>query len=273
MTPNPPFSASDERPAGRVERFETVAALQEEAVASFAAAAIAAIRDRGRFMVALSGGSTPRDVYARLASGTAPGSQIAWERVQFFWGDERHVPPDHPDSNFRMAYDAMLSRLGIDGDAIWRIKGEYPDASIAADEYEHDLRRAFGVHGHAWSGAVAPADGTLPRFDLVLLGMGPDGHCASIFPGTQAVREERRLVVANWVPQFNTSRITLTAPVLNNADAVIFLVQGDDKADALASVLEGPSDPDRFPSQLIRPRHGNVRWLVEAAAARQLTRQ
>lgn len=225
-------------------------------------------------MVALAGGTTPRGVYARLADDRALRSQIAWEQVRFFWGDERHVPPDHPDSNFRMAHDAMLGRLPVDPSHMWRIKGEYHDASQAAEEYEHDLQRVFGL---GRPGAAVRSDGPpeladqLPRFDLVLLGMGAEGHTASLFPGTAALHEPHRLVVANWVDKLDTARITLTPRVLNNAAEVLFLVHGADKAEALSAVLDGPYEPDRLPAQLIHPRDGRVRWLVDPTAARLLS--
>jgi len=248
---------------GEVLRAPDVATLQRMAAELFVTAALDATRARGVFTVVLSGGTTPKGVYERLADDEALRNQVPWESVLFFWGDERHVPPDHPDSNFRMANEAMLRRLPLDPNHVWRIKGEYQDASKAADEYERDLRRIVG--SNVGGGAM------LPRFDLVLLGMGADGHTASLFPGTAAVHEQRRLVMANRVPRFDTDRITLTAPVLNNGSDVMFLVQGADKADALHAVLEGPQDPERLPSQLIRPRHGRLRWLVDPAAAARLS--
>jgi len=158
----------------------------------------------------------------------------------------------------------MLSRLAIDPGQVWRIKGEYEDASKAADEYEDELRNVAAAN------RTVDEDG-MPRFDLVLLGMGPDGHTASLFPGTAALHEQRRLVVSNRVAKFDTERITLTAPALNNASDVLFLIHGADKAEALRAVLEGPYDPERLPSQLIRPRHGRLRWLVDPTAAGRLS--
>jgi 6-phosphogluconolactonase len=234
--------------------FSSVEALHETAAGFFVDAAVDAIRQRGAFVVALSGGTTPRSVYALLARDDRWRLRVRWDQVHFFWGDERHVPPDHPDSNFRMAREAMLDRLPVDPGKIWRIKGEYPDAARAADEYERDLRRLFAAG--------------LPRFDLVLLGMGPDGHTASLFPGTQALHEQHRLAVANRVLELGTVRITLTLPVLNEAAEVLFLVHGADKAVALEAVLEGPPRPLEFPAQSIKPRQGRVRWLVDPAAAR-----
>jgi 6-phosphogluconolactonase len=245
---------------GELRQVESVDALHAAGAETFASEAAQAVQARGSFNVALAGGSTPKGVYSLLATDARLRSQVAWNRVRFFWGDERHVPPDHAESNFRMAREAMLEPLGIDASRIWRMKGEYPIASKAADEYETALRAAFSL----------PA-GQFPRFDLVLLGMGPDGHTASLFPGTDAVREQHRLAVANHVPRLATDRITLTAPVLNNAAAVVFLIHGGDKAQRLREVLEGPFDPERLPAQLVRPPAGRLVWLVDRSAAALLT--
>ena len=217
------------------------------------------IEDRGVFNVALSGGSTPRGLFSLLASDETLRAQVQWKKINFFWGDERHVPPDDPDSNFHMANEALLSKLSIDPKRIWRIKAELENVEAAAEEYEFKLTGHFHL-----------TDGQLPRFDLVLLGMGPDGHTASLFPGTKALHEQERMVVSNWVGKFDTDRITLTARVLNNAAAVVFLVSGDDKAPALKSVLEGPFEPEQLPAQLIRPADGFLLWLVDQQAARLL---
>lgn len=245
---------------GELRRFPSLQDLQTAAASLFAAEATHAIAEQGVFRVALSGGSTPRAVFSQLADDPALRSRINWMKVLFFWGDERHVPPDHPDSNYRMASEAMLDRLPIDRRHVYRMKGEDPDAARAAAEYEATLRAAFDLK-----------PGDLPRFDLLMLGMGPDGHAASLFPGTTALHETRRLVVANHVPQLNTDRITLTAPALNAAALVLFLVTGEDKAPALKEVLEGPSNPERFPSQLVRPTQGELLWFVDPDASRLLT--
>jgi 6-phosphogluconolactonase len=246
--------------AAEISRVEDVSGLHAAGAALFVDAAVAAQRQRGIFSVVLAGGSTPKGVYSRLADDAALGSQVQWAKVLWFWGDERHVGPGHPDSNYRMAREAMLDRLPIDPGSVWRIKGEYDDAARAAEEYERDLRTALNVR-----------DGQVPQFDLILLGMGADGHTASLFPGTSALRETRRLAVANRVGKLATERITLTVPVLNNAADVFFLVHGADKAEALKAVLEGPYEPERFPAQLIQPGHGRLRWLVDKAAARLLS--
>jgi 6-phosphogluconolactonase len=259
---------------GELHRVSSVEALHASAAAMFVSSAVQAVSVHGTFAVALAGGTTPRGVYARLAEDATLRSQVPWDNVHFFWGDERHVAPDHPDSNFRMAREAMLDRLAIDPTHVWRIKGEYESASEAADAYEHDLRQFFRVGRTGEAGAVGeqglPA-ADVPRFDLVLLGLGPDGHTASLFPGTDALREQRRFAVSNWVAKLESQRITLTAPVLNNAADVLFLVHGTDKAEALKAVLEGPYQPEHLPAQLIRPARGRLRWLVDQTAAHLLT--
>jgi 6-phosphogluconolactonase len=208
-----------------------------------------AIAAKDSFMVALSGGSTPKGMHSLLATEFV--SAIAWDRVCFFWGDERHVPPDHPDSNYRMAYETLLSRVPADPGKIFRVPAENPDANAAASEYEQTLRTVFRLQG-----------GETPRFDLILLGLGPDGHTASLFPRTSALRENSRLVVANWVEKLDTDRITFTLPVLNNAANVDFLVAGKDKAPAVESVFNSDSDPSEFPAKLVRPPHGQLLWML-----------
>jgi 6-phosphogluconolactonase len=218
------------------------------------------LRTKEFFAIALSGGSTPRSLLALLATDASFRANMPWDKIHFFWGDERHVPPDHPESNYRMANETMLSKVPVPAVNIHRIRAEEDDASKTAEEYEEELLTFFKLEA-----------GQLPRFDCVLLGMGPDGHTASLFPGTAAVHERERLVVANWVEKFKTYRITLTAHVLNNADTIIFLISGKDKAVALQSVLEGRKQPEHLPAQLIRPKHGNLLWLVDQAAAGKLT--
>lgn len=222
--------------------------------------AVEAVRDKGLFTFVLAGGSTPKNLYSLLASCNEPfRAQLPWDSIHFFWGDERHVPPDHPDSNYRMALEAMLSGVPVPSENIHRIKSENRVAASAADEYEETLREFFRL-----------TEGQLPRFDLILLGIGPDAHMASIFPGSHSINEKNRLVVAPWVDKFKSSRITLTPPVLNNAAAVIFLVTGAEKAKALHEVLEGEYQPERFPAQLIRGNKGRVLWLVDRQAAMML---
>jgi 6-phosphogluconolactonase len=234
------------------------ASLFRAGAAEFLGAAAASIETRGSFSVALSGGSTPRGMFALLVSDEFR-DRIRWDRVFFFWGDERHVPPDNPDSNFRVAREALLSHLSLGEDQVFRVPAENPDAAAAAYEYEVTMRHYFGL-----------SDGQFPRFDLVLLGMGPDGHTASLFPGTKALLEKTCVVVANWVGKFNTNRITMTAPAINAAARVVFLIGGEDKAPALKAVLEGPLEPSQLPAQLIQPRNGSLLWLCDRAAAQLL---
>jgi len=244
----------------RIVCVENSAVLADVSARTFVDRAVQAIETNGSFRVALAGGNTPRAVYARIATDTAFASRIDWRRVQFFFGDERHVPPEHRESNFRMAREALFDRLPIRADQICRIKGEYDDPSRAAREYEATLQQQFALLPGEW-----------PRFDLVLLGMGPDGHTASLFPGIEALTERHRLVVSSWIKKFQTSRITLTMPVLNNADAVMFMVAGQDKAEAVATVLEDPPDPLRFPAQSIQPARGDLLWLIDRAAGAGLS--
>ena len=230
--------------------------LFEAAAAEFAAQASAAVRDNGKFTVALSGGSTPKTLYSLLA--TKPG--IPWDKIYFFWGDERHVPPDDPESNYRMANQALLSRVPVRAENIFRIHSEEKDAAAAALQYEQTLKDVFHL-----------SPGTFPRFDLIFLGVGPDGHTASLFPGTSALTEMQRLVVANWVPKFNTDRITFTFPVLNAAACVIFVMSGADKAPILQNVLENTAAD--LPSQKVRPVNGKLIWMVDEPAASTLSRR
>ena len=235
-------------------------AITRRAAEEFVTAAAAAVARSGSFIVALSGGSTPKALYSLLVEDSSYRGRVPWEKLRLFFGDERHVPPDHQDSNFRMATEAMISRSPLKPEQVTRIKGEYDDAEKAALEYEQALRAYFKLE-----------DGELPRFDLVLLGMGDEGHTASLFPGTKALHAAHRIVVRNWIGKLYTERITLTAPAINNANQVIFLVTRADKAPALKAVLEGPYEPEQLPAQLIQPKHGKVLWLVDQAAGSMLT--
>jgi len=234
-------------------------AIAQTAAAEFVDAAREAVCAKGSFSVALSGGSTPKALYALLLNNGPLRAMMPWDKIQFFFGDERHVPPDDAESNFRMASEAMLAEAPIDSKQVHRIKGEIENAAEAAAEYERDLRVSFRLE-----------TGQLPRFDLVLLGMGPEGHTASLFPGTKALKEDQRLVVSNWVGKLYTDRITLTPLVLNNAARVVLMVHGAEKASALKAVLEGPYEPDQLPVQMIRPKQGKLLWLVDPAAASML---
>lgn len=240
--------------------FPTSAALMTAAADLFVATAQAAVTDHGRFAVALSGGSTPRGLNTLLASD-AYRSQVPWENVWFYWGDERCVAPDNQESNYHMAVETLLSRVPARSEHVFRMPAELPDPEVAANDYAATLRETFELD-----------EDEVPAFDLILLGMGPDGHTASLFPGTSALDVRDRLVAANYVPMLNAHRITLTVPVLNAASSVAFLVAGADKADALAAVLEGELDPRTYPSQLISPVAGQLTWLLDSAAAAKLQR-
>lgn len=236
--------------------------IAQTAAAEFLDAAQETLRTKGFFSVALAGGSTPKALYGLLATNPLLRPLVPWSKIQFFFGDERHVPPDDPESNFRMASEAMLAKAPVDSKQVHRIKGEIKSAAEAAAEYETDLQASFRLDA-----------GQLPRFDLVLLGMGPEGHTASLFPGTKALKEDRRLVASNWVGKLYTDRITLTPPVLNNAARVVFMVHGAEKAPALKAVLEGPYEPEQLPAQIIQPKEGKVLWLADPTAAGMLARQ
>lgn len=231
----------------------------------FVASAAAATQARGRFTVALAGGSTPDALYALLATD-AYARRVDWTRVEVFWGDERCVPPDDPASNYGGARRRLLDRVRVPVANVHRIEGER-DAAQAAAAYERVLRATFATP----LGPPRTEPGTC--FDLVLLGLGDDGHTASLFPDTAAVRESERWVVAHAVDAAPSWRITLTPPVLNAAAGVLFLVAGREKARALRRVLEGPHAPDELPAQAIAPRAGRLRWMVDTAAASELGRR
>jgi len=223
-----------------------------------ASAASEAVAERGRFTIALSGGSTPKSLYTLLATNAR--TSLPWDRMFFFFGDERHVPPTDPESNYRMADEAMLSKIPVSQSNVFRVIAENPDAKAAADAYEQTLRKFFSLEA-----------GQVPSFDLILLGMGPDGHTASLFPGTEGLQEKSKLVVANWVEKLKTSRISLTLPVLNGARCVAFLVSGTDKAAVLKSVLEGDAPGEQYPAKLVRLAQGKLIWLLDRAAASGLS--
>lgn len=229
---------------------EDPAALARAAAEEVARRADEAVAARGAFTWALSGGSTPRALYALLADPAAGfRDRIPWARTEVFFGDERNVPPDHPDSNHRMASEALLSHVPVA--AVHRIEGERP-AGEAADRYAALLRQRFGA-------------GAPPRLDLVLLGLGADGHAASLFPGSPALEERARWVSAAWVPALGAHRITLTLPVLDAAAAVLFLVAGRDKAGPLRALLA--PGPPTIPAARVRPEAGALRVLADRAAA------
>ncbi len=230
-----------------VQIFDGPEQLAEAAARAFAERAAEAIAGRGRFAVALAGGSTPEATYSVLARDYA--EVVDWPNVHVFFGDERSVPPDHEDSNYRTAKEALLDRVPV-GSA-HPMRGELPPEEAAA-AYEEGLRQFFGEEP--------------PAFDLIMLGIGGDGHTASLFPETSALEVTDRLVVANPVLKLDTTRITLTAPVLNAARAVFFLVAGEDKAEALKEILVGDPDPRAYPASLVQPPGGPT-WMVDRAAA------
>lgn len=243
----------------QVDVFADSEALTAAAARRFVLLATKAVEDHGVFAVALSGGSTPKALYRLMAADQTIRSEIPWAKVHFFFGDERHVPPDHAESNFRMANEAMFQGLPPDQLHIHRVLGELARASQAAEQYEADLREFFEPRGLLDEG--------FSRFDLILLGMGPDGHTASLFPNSSGLEEKDRWVVANWVEKFKTDRITMTFPVLNSAAEVIVFVSGPEKAQVLADVLDPATDGKQYPVQGVRPRHGIKRWMLDAAAA------
>lgn len=225
------------------------AAVAAEAAERLVRAAEEAIALSSRFSVALAGGSTPRALFELLA-GDAYRNRVDWPNVHVYFGDERTVPPDHRDSNYGMARATLLSKVPIPETQVHRMRGEI-DPQEAAKEYGQLLKDQFG-------------DGGL---DLILLGMGDDGHTASLFPGTPALAEPKHRAFANPVPKLNTTRITMTAPFINRAREVLITVTGANKASRLSEVLEGPRDTERLPVQLIQPTTGKLTWLVDAAAA------
>lgn len=234
-----------------VRVYEDKQELAEAAARDFAERAAEAIEDRGRFTVALAGGSTPKATYEILARDYADG--VDWSRVHVFFGDERTVPPDHEDSNYRMAREALLDHVPIG--SVHRMRGELSPEEAAAS-YENELREFFG--------------GNLPSLDLVMLGIGEDGHTASLFPNTPALDVTDRWVVENPVEKLDTVRLTLTKPVINAARAVVFAVAGEGKAEALREILEGEVDPHDYPAKFVQPAGGAV-WMVDRSASVRLS--
>src|ERR1700676_1290795 len=227
-------------------------AIARRAAEEFVKMAQSAVGRKGSFTVALSGGSTPKLLYSLLATDADLRANVPWDKMQLFFGDERHVAPDDPQSNFKMASESMITKAPLKPEQVNRMKGEYPDAERAAKEYEQDLRAHFHLK-----------DPDLPRLDLVLAGMGDEGHTLSLFPGTKALHAQGRAVVRNWVGKLYTERITITAPVANNAEMILFMVAGKEKALALKGVLEGPYEPEQLPAQLLQPTNGKLLWLVD----------
>src|ERR1700730_1240752 len=236
----------DDAPALSMRAAEEIAHIAGEAICM-----------HGEFTLCLTGGSTPAKTYELMA--TRFKLSVDWKEVQFFWGDERCVPPSDPASNYEMANRTMLSKLALNPSQIHRIRGEDTPADAARD-YEEELRSFFAL-----------ADGDFPRFNLVLLGLGDNAHTLSLFPGDSAIHERERLAIAVKVDAPEPFRFTLTAPVANHAARVMLVVGGAAKAQAVKEVLEGPRDPDRFPAQLIQPADGELVWLLDKSAARLLS--
>jgi 6-phosphogluconolactonase len=243
-------------PEPRVQVFDDPERVAEAAARRVAEVARESISENGVFSLALAGGSTPRRVYELLAGDELRGL-VDWNNTHVFFGDERAVAPDDPDSNYRMAFESLLSRVPVPEKNVHRIEG-LGDAAANASRYESEMRGLFGD------------DAEWPRLDLVLLGMGDDGHTASLFPDTAALGERRAWAAANWVENLGAWRVTLTAPALNAARRVLFIVTGAGKAERLREVIRGERDPARLPSQLIRPRDGAPEWFVDRAAAGRL---
>lgn len=240
-----------------VIKLSDLEALSQDAARRWLSIAQKAVTERGKFSVALSGGNTPRRLYQIMASSPYK-EQAPWAQTYIFWGDERRVPPSDDQSDYKMARETLLDFVPVPPENINRMLGEGL-ASAAVRDYETRLDRFFGLDERDW-----------PRFDLVLLGLGPDGHTASMFPGTRAVSDVTNKVIVFEVPQLKVERMTLTRRVFNNARNVIFLVSGADKAPALAATLEGPDLPSKYPARVINPTDGNLIWLVDQAASAEL---
>ena len=238
-----------------IEVLPDLEALSLRAASIFVSASKNSIAAKKRFAVAISGGSTPRRLYTLLGS-EAYRDQVDWQHVHFFWADERCVPKDDEASNFRIAFDALLSKIALPQENIHRIKGEEaPDK--AARDYEEEIRRFFG-------------ESERPGFDLIILGMGEDGHTASLFPGSKSLEETVKLAIPVYLEKPGKNRITLTLPVLNSADQILFLVAGPSKAAVLSKVLGEGEKKKGFPVGLVRPDHGSMIWLIDQEAARKL---
>lgn len=232
--------------------------LNQIAAEKFISIAQKAIAENDKFTVALAGGSTPKSLYKLLASESFR-SQVDWQKVFFFFGDERNVSIDSDESNFRMAKENLLEPLQISPANIFRWQTEFADAEKTAECYEKTIIEFFDLE-----------ESEFPRFDLILLGMGDDGHTASLFPFSKALSETRHIAVVNFVEKFDASRLTFTFPTINNASNVVFLVSGENKANALKEILEGEFKPEKFPSQNINPENGNLFWLIDRQAAKLL---
>jgi 6-phosphogluconolactonase len=219
----------------------------------FVCAAIRSVRDRGVFQAAISGGKSPRGMYQRLAESQW-SLHVPWEHTHIFFTDERCVPPDHEDSNYKLAEDLLLSRVPIPPENVHRFPAELPPEE-AADRYENEIRSQLGHE---------------PHFDLIVLGMGTDTHTASLFPNSPALEETRRLAVANWVEKLSTNRLTLTIPVLNAAREALILAFGESKAEPVRTAIQGDTDVHAHPVQAIRPANSRLIWILDHASASEL---
>jgi len=241
-----------------IKVFPNCDALSREAAELVVTLSSRSVQEKGSFSVALSGGSTPRTLYQILASSDFR-ERVPWFSVHLFWGDERCVPPEHPDSNYRMVREFLLSKVPIPAENIHRMAGETKPKQ-GSDLYEKELRKFF-------------LGSDFPAFDLILLGLGEDGHTASLFPFSSALKESSRLVVPVSVQNILHQRLTLTLPVMNHAADILFLVAGREKARILAQVLDERTEPDRIPASAVRPRSGRLFWFVDEAAASLLKNQ
>jgi 6-phosphogluconolactonase len=233
--------------------------LSHEAAQYIIRVAQESIVTHGRFTLALSGGNTPKKLYGLLASEPY-ASQIDWNLVEIFWSDERCVPPDSPDSNYHMAQEVLLSKVPIPANQIHRTPADEADRDAASEAYAQEMRNVFGTNG-------------VPKFDLIQLGMGPEGHTASLFPHQASLHEQQRLVMPVSVPKPPPARLTFTPPLLNAAAHILFLVTGTDKEEAVQAVLEGDHQPDEYPAQIVQPSQGEVTWMLDTAAAAALKKR
>ncbi len=243
---------------GELQEYGDAERLANAAAELFVGGAGESIKARGRFRIALSGGSTPRRVYALLAT-EAFSSRVDWDHVDLFWGDERYVPPDDRDSNYRMTAETLLRHVPVPSESIHRVPTEASPPQATADAYEETIRRVFG-DSHS-----------VPRFDLIYLGLGTNGHTASLFPHSPALKKTSRLVLADFVAEVSTWRITMSVTLLNRGRTVAFLIAGEEKAQVLRDVLLGPRDPERLPAQLIAPE-GKLLFMADEVAATLVSR-
>jgi 6-phosphogluconolactonase len=236
--------------------FQDIEKLSQSAADYIVRVAREAVADHGNFTIALSGGSTPRKLYGMLAEEPYR-SQIAWDKIEIFWCDERCVPPSDPESNYHLAEQVMFSKLSLSPNQIHRMPADETDRDAASLAYTQEMRRVFKTEG-------------TPRFDLIQLGMGPEAHTASLFPHQASLHEREHLVMPVTVPKPPPPRLTFTLPILNAAHHILFLATGADKAEALAEVLEGPENGEEYPAQNVRPTQGEVTWMLDTGIARNL---